>query len=192
MPSPVAHSLIGLGLAAAWRWPAGWRRSAVAAHLVRCWPVYGAAVVLANVPDLDYVPGLLAGDLNAWHHGPSHAVLWVVAVAVAVGLATCAALPGRFVTAMGFSLLMMGSHLAADWLTLDIRPPIGIPLGWPFSTRALSAPWPLFPNFHKGNLSELFSATNLAPVLTELLLAGLLLALIIAWKHGLKPRSGAE
>src|ERR1041385_6780612 len=76
VPSPVGHSIAGLiayqvapeidGLA---------RRQVIALYLFA-----------ANAPDLDFLPGLLVGDPNRFHHGVSHSGGLALLFAIAVSL----------------------------------------------------------------------------------------------------------
>jgi hypothetical protein len=83
VPSPIAHSLIGLAIGVAALRPRG--KPARVTLRTRALPLLGFAA-LANAPDLDFVPGLLAGDLNRYHHGPSHSMLWALGFALWAGL----------------------------------------------------------------------------------------------------------
>ena len=64
MPSPIGHSLTGW-LTAAWR-----DGSFKPVHPGR----FLLYVVVANGPDLDFIPGLLTGAPNLYHHGRSHSL----------------------------------------------------------------------------------------------------------------------
>jgi membrane-bound metal-dependent hydrolase YbcI (DUF457 family) len=96
-----------------------------------------AALVLANAPDCDYLPGLLVGHPDAWHRGVTHSLAAAVAVAVVVGvLAAVRRLPARF--ALG-AAVAWASHLLLDFVTQNAHPPGGIPLFWPWSRTFIAA-----------------------------------------------------
>jgi membrane-bound metal-dependent hydrolase YbcI (DUF457 family) len=100
-----------------------------------------AALVLANAPDLDYVPGLVLGYPDAWHRGGTHSLVAALAVAaVAAALASARRLPKRL--ALGAALAWT-SHLVLDFVTANALPPHGIPLFWPWSARTFVAARPL-------------------------------------------------
>ena len=65
MATPAGHSLAGyiIFLIAKRRLllPAGWKGALL-------------AVILSNVPDLDYIPGYITGSPNIFHHGISHSI----------------------------------------------------------------------------------------------------------------------
>lgn len=159
MPSPIVHAALGAGAAWAFLPP---KRSSILA---------GAALVaLSCWPDIDYVPGLLAGALNQFHQGFTHSILFALAGVPAAYLFLRRAMP-REVPArpiLALLLLVAFSHLLFDAFTQDFRPPIGIPLFWPFSDLPVHAPWPLFPAWAKGTLRDLLRPSNLRAVAIEL------------------------
>lgn len=139
MPLPVSHSLAGVGLFVAGdRAPAapGWSRLAL-------------AVVIANAPDLDLVPGLLLGDPNRYHHGATHSLVTAVVLGLLVAGAVALgarAWPTRFgarhaALATGVMVAMLwGSHVLLDALTHDPSPPHGVPMFWPLSDARITGP----------------------------------------------------
>jgi membrane-bound metal-dependent hydrolase YbcI (DUF457 family) len=108
----------------------------------RPWLLAGA-LVLANAPDLDFLPGLVLGDPDAYHRGVTHTAAAALVVAAAIGLGA------RWRGALrpwwwaAFAGVAYGSHLLVDWMTIDIVPPAGIQLLWPFTDRWLHAPFDL-------------------------------------------------
>lgn len=103
--------------------------------------VLAAAVLLANAPDLDFVPGILLGTPGIYHRGVTHTVV----AAVVVGMA--AALLGRL---RGWTLApwrigawaaaTYGSHLLLDLITVDVVPPHGAQFLWPLSDAYYLSP----------------------------------------------------
>jgi membrane-bound metal-dependent hydrolase YbcI (DUF457 family) len=84
--------------------------------------LFAAAAVLACLPDVDYLPGLLRGYLNTAHQQATHGVPWVLATAAGIWLLGRAWNPARFGwRAFVFLLLLIGSHLVVDLLTEDRR-----------------------------------------------------------------------
>jgi inner membrane protein len=188
MPSPVGHSLIGLALGLAAAVPRGELRTLPA----RVWSARGAllgSVFVANLPDLDYLPGVLAGDLNRYHHGLTHTLGWCVLMSVAVWLLLRAACPARApLRVLVWCLALTGSHLLADWLTADNRPPIGILALWPFSDAHFHAPVSLFWPLLKRDYAEIFQWHNVQAIGVEALLC-LPLVLLAAWTTTRPPPS---
>jgi membrane-bound metal-dependent hydrolase YbcI (DUF457 family) len=101
-----------------------------------------AAVLLANGPDLDFLPGLLLGHPGAYHRGQSHTILAVAAVAVAAALAArwLGRPPRRALGSGLWAAAAYGSHLLLDFVTPDAVPPHGAPFLWPLSSAYYLAP----------------------------------------------------
>jgi membrane-bound metal-dependent hydrolase YbcI (DUF457 family) len=104
-----------------------------------------AAVLLANGPDLDFVPGILLGHPGAFHRGITHTVLAVVVVAAAVALG--ARLAGRrgWRAAAAWAGAVYASHLVLDFFTVDAVPPYGARFLWPFSDAYYLSPHTVLP-----------------------------------------------
>lgn len=181
MPSPVGHSLIGLALGAGYLLPRQPIRDLLKSGWSLRWPLLGAAA-LANAPDLDYLPGILSGDLNAYHHYYTHTLGWVILVSVALWLVWRRFRPGAGVRAFVFLFVLLASHLVADWFTADGRMPYGIMALWPFSEAFTMAPHPLFMRLHKADWSEFLQWHNAIAVGWEVLVCLPLLAAVVAWK----------
>src|SRR5579885_3104287 len=127
MALPVGHAAAGYLAYEAVR-PAGRHRAGWLA----------TALLLANAPDLDYLPGLLVGHPDAWHRGVTHSLAAALAVAAGVtALAAARRLPGRL--ALG-AALAWASHLLLDFVTQNALPPRGIPLFSPWSARTFVGP----------------------------------------------------
>ena len=99
MASPILHVCVGLALLNIWRpalrrgrpggagGPPASRNSfsSPSKHVAKptpplrplcsLWLPCLAAALLACLPDIDYLPGLLVGDMNAYHQGPPHSLL---------------------------------------------------------------------------------------------------------------------
>src|SRR5262245_10247384 len=105
----------------------------------RPWLLAGA-VLLANAPDLDFLPGLAVGDPNAFHRGMTHTIGAAALVATAVWVVARWRRARRPQWWAAFAAAAYGSHLLVDWMTVDVIPPRGIQLLWPFSDRWLHAP----------------------------------------------------
>ena len=183
MPSPVGHSLAGLIAYQIAPEIDGMARGQVIAWYI----------LAANAPDLDFLPGLMAGDPNRFHHGFSHssglALLFAIAVSLLLRLRQREWRWKQFLVFFGLYL----SHLVLDYLGEDHSPPYGVPLFWPASQAYYMSPTPLFPDIHRSNATagffpSLFSAHNLWSVSVEcLVLAPLLL---VAYALTKRMRSG--
>ena len=145
------------------------------------------AAFLACLPDLDYIPGLLVGELNRYHQLWTHSLLFcTVAAAVAARALRRTRLRPPAVFAIVFS------HLLLDLLTEDARPPVGIPLLWPFSSRPFQIA-PLFPRWEKLSVAQaLTSPANLRPAAVELAVGAAFVALCLAAACLLRRARAAE
>jgi len=162
MPLPVGHTLAGL-ITGEFFPPKG------------RWQPLLAAVVVANLADLDFLPGLLLGEPNRFHHGLSHTLLAAAALWLLVRflppLRRHSPLPAAavFWTYLG--------HLALDWVTVDLRAPFGMQLLWPLSSHWFLAGTPVFFNIERANhtahfFPSLFCRHNLMAAGRELILIG--------------------
>lgn len=161
MPLPFAHSLMAVAVHEATRGSEG-----------RTLGVLLALVVVANLPDADFLPGFLTGDANRYHSVWSHSL----GAAVVVGAAIAAFAAFRGGRPAPTFLLFGGvyfSHVVLDSLAVDGRPPYGVMMWWPLSDARLISPWPVFMSVDKvgrsdGFFQSLFVAHNLRAALWEI------------------------
>ena len=142
MPLPLAHSLAGAAI----------YKGLDADGRFRAWKRLLLAVVIANLPDLDLVPGILVGEPNRYHHvGFAHSVIFAALAAVVVGFVAAAigrSWPtwcNRLSAGAGTALmvgLLVGSHILLDTLNRDFRAPSGPPIFWPLYNGGVQIyPW---------------------------------------------------
>jgi membrane-bound metal-dependent hydrolase YbcI (DUF457 family) len=171
----LAHATAGYLVYEAVR-PAGAHRPALLA----------GALLVANAPDLDFLPGLLIGAPAAYHRGVTHTLGALAVVSVA---AWVAARLVRSRAAWWWGLAAgaaYGSHLVVDWLTVDAVPPYGIRLLWPLTGAWLHAPFSLFgeiiidPSGRTAFLHSLVTSTALVVWGRELALAMATVAMVHA------------
>jgi membrane-bound metal-dependent hydrolase YbcI (DUF457 family) len=189
MASPVFHGLAGAGLTYAL---AGDAHLPLPASLRKAAPLLFAGAILACLPDVDYLPGLLRGSLNTAHQGISHSLLWVCWVAVGIWMLGRAIRPAWFGgrTAL-FLLIVMGSHLLIDLCTEDLLATYGIPLWAPFSWTVVHSPVKGFLSWDKSSLSDLLHIRNLIPLSLELGTGSLFAVGCVAIKRGWTRRKAA-
>ena len=102
------------------------------------------AVLMANAPDLDFLPGILIGAPAVYHRGMTHTVGALLVVSVAAW-AVARILRSRSAWWWGLAVAAAyGSHLLVDWMTVDAVPPTGIRMLWPLTDAWLHAPFNLF------------------------------------------------
>lgn len=179
MASPLGHSLIGLMLA---------RSERATSQTCNRLAWYAFAVFAANVPDLDFLPGLFLDEPFRFHRGPAHSLLAACAFGGLVYLLALRTTPrAGTLAALGFSCYV--THLV-----LDLP---GIPLFWPFSSVHPSIALPSLGEAiaweRAGStasfLEVLFSRAFVQTIVIEALI--LLPALVVVWLaiklHSLRP-----
>lgn len=184
MPSPAGHSLIGLAIGAAWLLPRGPAPEILRAAWRARGPLLGC-VALANLPDLDYLPGMLAGELNRCHHFYTHTPGWCALVALGAWCllrARRGPVPPR-PAVLGWLLLLLGSHLLADFVTEDKRPPIGIMALWPLTTDVHLSPVTFFEHLRKRTYAEFLQWHNAHAVMVEIAWTLPVLLGVVLWKR---------
>lgn len=188
MPSPVAHSIIGLAIAVQYAVPPG-HPSSLPGRLRARAGVLVSGVALANLPDVDYLPGVLTGDFNAYHHLLTHSIGWVAMASAAWWLVWRAMRPAVGWREAVFVFAAAASHLAADWLTDDGRPPYGIMIAWPFSNAFFISAHPLFWRLMKRDWSDVLQWHNVWAVGLEMVICApiLALALFLKWRAHDRP-----
>ncbi len=182
MASPIGHTIIGLGLGAG----SARRRPSPG------WLLFAAFAACA--PDLDFLPGLLSGDINRYHQMASHSLGAMLLFGLVCGL-TGGYFRGNALGIGAGATLCYGSHLAVDLFTTDVRAPFGIPLFWPLYSGHFMAPWTLFGGVQHGVpgdpmgvfLRELFSWHNLVGIGTEVVVLAPIA--LVAWWLGKRRRA---
>lgn len=183
MPSPIAHSLIGIALGLARFLPRYRRWDELAGQFRVLWRPLLFCVLLANAPDLDYFFGILRGNANYYHQTATHTLVWIGVTALVIWSYGLLRERRASWLTLGLLLALLGSHLLADWLTVDRSPPIGMMLAWPFSDRFYHAAFAFFPPPAKQTLAAVWSLRNLRLVLVELAIVSPLVILVLWFKH---------
>jgi len=173
MPTPIGHSLAGYAIYLAFQR----ERPHKLREVILC-------IFLANIPDLDYLPGFLIGYPNYFHHGISHSIGFAVFCGL-MGMSYSKWLMKEDII-KGF-LFFSGnyfSHIFLDFFCADDSIPYGEKLLWPFSNNYYISPITLFAGVHKSNLSSdfiisLFNLYNLYAIFIELMI--LLPIVICIW-----------
>ena len=137
MSTPLGHACCGVlvGTLAAWPRP-----------LMRT-PLRDAALfaLFAQAPDLDFIPGIMIGEPAAFHHGISHSLGF--AFLAGLVMSWVGYLRGgktgalRWGVALGLVYLF---QVLLDAVGLDTKPPVGVPLLWPFTGAYFYLDPPLF------------------------------------------------
>jgi hypothetical protein len=122
MPFPIGHTAIGL---------ATHKTVEIADNETARWKLLAVITVLANLPDIDVVLGLIAqGNGNLFHRGPTHSLFFAL---VAGYLASQAWRLGRQIPRLRFGpcFLIVCSHVLAD-MVFTASP---VSLLWPFEVH---------------------------------------------------------
>ena len=173
MPLPIAHSAAGLTGYFAFKKRKHNSISKQELYLL------ALCLLLANLPDLDFVAGLLYGELGKFHHGPSHSFLVCVIIAILVFYFVrykFTRISNRRVLAS--CLLSLLSHPVLDYFSKDTSAPFGVPLFWPFDSNYYISSISLFNDVHRSEktlvdfLVSLINSNNIWSVVLESLFSG--------------------
>jgi inner membrane protein len=183
VPSPVGHTLAGLcGYMVAKDYGLPRRQG---------WLLI-VSVVIPNLADIDFLPGLLLGDPRIVHRQVTHSIVAAIIVGLLIGcLASRWRLSGTWWGIWGGGLYL--SHIILDLLVADSNPPLGLQFLWPFSGEYFIAPVTPFPGFDYyspaiGMVRTLLSFDNLESMLREVVLMAPFVGL--AWYYGQYRRRG--
>jgi inner membrane protein len=160
----------------------------------RPWLVFG--VLAAIAPDLDVVAGIVAGEVNRYHHGASHSVFAALLFGGLAGVVCRAAgKPWRAVGVM--AAVLYGSHLFVDYLTIDTRAPYGQPLLWPVSEQYWAMKDPPLMGIRHGSpnggivdfVVDLLSLHNLTAAVRELVALAPAVGFLLVVRAAVRSRS---
>lgn len=183
MASPIGHSLFGIG--AQLLIPS---RQSKINYMGLLFVIFSA-----NVPDLDFLPGLIIGDMNRYHHGISHSIGGAFIYALIVWFL------GRFMDWNYWRLSLTAalaycSHLIADYWAEDGGAPFGAPFLWPLSDQYYISPFPILKRFEHGEvgdglvaiIKQLLLSVNFQAILLEIIIFVPMILIIIGvkkWRH---------
>jgi hypothetical protein len=144
------------------------------------------ALVLVGslAPDLDFVPGILIGDLRAFHHGISHSLMSAAAFGVLVYLVAIWSMPDSAARAAVLAATAYAVHVVLDFAS--VTEGRGVPLLWPVSREELGMDLGLFGHFRYGDIHEgawmVVRKENVLPILRETVVLGSLLV-GLSWRR---------
>jgi membrane-bound metal-dependent hydrolase YbcI (DUF457 family) len=101
-------------------------------------------ICASNAPDLDFLPGLLVGELTRFHRGPSHSLLASGLVGLTVAWIARRANWGSPRRLGYLSGLAVATHLVLDMLSSDDGIRHGVELFWPILNDGVALPPALF------------------------------------------------
>jgi len=186
MPLPVGHALAGIAM----------QQVRPAFFFANRWFDALFFVFLANLPDADFLPGILLGKPNLYHHGIFHSLGAAAAVAVAGGWIFYLK-KKSFRAAAAVIFLVYYVHLLLDFFARDLVAPYGLPLFWPFSDRYFIAARPIFINVTRSRsshdfFSSLFNGHNLGAALREIAILGGMTLAVVLLRRWLRKRRSAR
>lgn len=144
---------------------------------------------IAQAPDLDFIPGLVIGRPDLFHHGISHSLgfaLFAGGLFFAWGARRG---DGPRWGLAAFAIYFL--QVLIDAVTLDTRPPVGVPLWWPLSHAWVE----IYPFFDDVWRTAPWLATllhNLRAVALELLVLGPPLLAALFWRQRAMARARGE
>src|SRR5690606_23595587 len=145
---------------------------------------FALAVLLANLPDFDFLPGILLADAGRFHREASHSLAAAVVVGVVAGLAAAGTRAGAWRIGL-VSAAFYASHLVLDFFSEDPAAPVGQPVFWPFRAEPVISPWtPFLGVVHDGTglgefVASVLTGANLVVLAREVVVLGPVLGL--AW-----------
>ena len=178
MPSPVGHSLTGYLLS----------KSGHQGNIRKSWKRILLFIVVANLPDLDFLPGLLMGSPNRFHHQFVHSLGFACILGFLFGAYFKMMRGEKFLPNASVFSCIYASHIIMDFFTVDTRYPFGVPLFWPLTNRYFISPISIFLDIHRAASTDkffasLFGAHNLIASLIEICFFLLILGIIALWKR---------
>ncbi len=173
MPSPVGHTLFGLGLYILW-----------CKNILICfkrWMLTLWVIVCANLPDFDLFAGLFTGELSRYHQGYTHTLGFALFVGLVVfGILKIIKIKDVLSISL-LSFVLVFFHVLMDSCNFDSRFPIGVMLFWPFSNHYFNPIQIFYPVPHS-EPGDVFSAVFMDAVGRELILLFIPFVIIIFFK----------
>jgi membrane-bound metal-dependent hydrolase YbcI (DUF457 family) len=177
MPSPVGHILAGAAVHLA-----GTRNG------TRSKLVFVLTLLASIAPDLDFLPGLLIGQMGAFHHGISHSFTFAVLIGFCIFYVVERVQKDIAGRAAVLASLSYASHVVLDFLGVN-EGTRGVPLLWPVSGQKFGLSLHLFGYFQYSDrgIWSVIRWNNVSAILRELLVVGVpLLFLVWGRRHSLK------
>lgn len=165
MPTPMGHSLMGYILYS-------YLPVSVNADANFSWKEMLVFILLANFPDIDYLPGFFFGNPNKFHHGMTHSIGFALLVGAFCAFIFYLRSKQNFRKYFLIFTLAYFSHVLMDFFGKDTRFPFGEQLFWPLSEAYVLSPVAIFQDVHKASasnifLQSLFTWHNLKTILIE-------------------------
>jgi len=173
MATPLGHSMMGVAIYLVTVRSSEWSRR---------WGWLLLVVLFSAFADIDYFPALFGrlGLANSLHRGITHTVLFAAGTTT-LYLVVAGALRRKLMWKPALILLVAYLiHLILDIFAEDGKAPYGIAPFYPFSRTYYYGFWPVFPKIHKATWTEVFSFNNVRVALFEIVVFGILIAIVLA------------
>lgn len=162
MPTPVAHTICGYVI----------YDGTIKKEKKIDWKMLLIVIFLANLPDIDYLPGLFIDKPNIFHHGATHSIFFAVVVGFLTAFLFSFRKSKTFWKHFFIFFALCFSHSVLDFFTKDTSLPLGEQLLWPFTDNYYLSPVTIFRDVSKGGtnksfLMSAFEIYNFITVLTE-------------------------
>lgn len=170
MPSPIGHSLAGgiIYVISVKQVAKTWK--SLLGGILFC-------LIYSNLPDIDFLPGIIVGSLNKYHHVITHSLFFSVVLALLTGF-----IAGR--KAGWLSFILLGIHIIMDYFTADTSFPYGMTIFWPFSNTYFISPISIFLAYKKrAEVMDIINPVNMGGYIYELFLLLPVLILVIYLKR---------
>jgi len=172
MPLPVAHSLTGFAI----------YQLKPLRFFKKVWQDVFFLLCVANLADLDFLPGFLIGDPNRFHHTYTHTPFVALCIALIGAYYFKKKNNGNYTTYFMLLFSVYFSHIFLDYFTEDLKTPIGVMLCWPFNSNYYISPVTIFDRVIRSNNSfeffpSLFNMHNLKAIIKEFMITGTLVAI---------------
>jgi membrane-bound metal-dependent hydrolase YbcI (DUF457 family) len=186
MPTPVGHALGGIITASLLK--SNWKKN---------WLIFALLIFFAELPDIDFLFGIIEGDANKYHHQFTHSFVFVLFAALLGSIIINKLGIMHFSKSFVLFSVAGASHLIFDLLALDTSEPFGAPVFWPFWNGFVISPVTIFSDVHRSSASSaffpsLFSLHNFKTVLIEVLLLGPILLFLWARKIYMGKKQNAS
>ena len=173
MPLPLLHSFAGYKL---YQSVNGKEKFTMQHPSEINWQMMTSIVILSNLADLDYVPGVLLGNANLFHHGPSHSLLAGVLVGLLIAMTGWVRKNIPFWKTFRASSLVYLSHVILDFFSCSHS----VPLLWPISNFRYGSTKMLFPaagmsTLHANDISEFADSVHSYGCLRRLMYEGMII-----------------
>jgi membrane-bound metal-dependent hydrolase YbcI (DUF457 family) len=178
MPSPVGHLLSGAAIYLAGR---RGRRSRISLTV---------GLAASILPDFDFVPGIIIGDMRAFHHGVSHSLTFACLLGAVMLVVTRWWCGAKYADLSLLATIAYGTHVILDMVNVN-EGTRGVPILWPFSDEQFGFNLRLFGHFRYGDITEgvwsVIRWDNVGPLIRELSVLGVPV-LILRHKEQIRHR----